>query len=222
MLQARTTPGTSQSLGVNATVLNPDSVLYFVTLRYLSPTTGEEYALSYYLQIFDQAIVPSDVSFLAWYYDAVEYVLARGFFSGTGQNTFSPNASMTRAMLWTVLANLDGQTLTPGEQWYSGAQLWAAQAGVSDGSDPNGSITREQLALMLYNLAAPGQEDNQNCLAAFSDADSVSPWARQALNWAVGQGILSGRGSGILDPQGTASRAEVAAMLRQYTQLNVE
>lgn len=216
MLQERVSSGSGQYLGLGSSVPNLDSVLYFVTLHYLSPTSHEEYALSYYLQLFDSVIVPSDVSFSAWYYDAVEYALEQGLFSGTGSDSFSPNGTMTRSMLWVVLANVEQAALSGGEYWYSGAQNWVAQEGISDGSDPNGSITREQLALMLYNLADDQETDTADHLSAFSDRDSVSPWAEHALNWAVGQGLFSGGDGGRLNPQGTATRAEVAAVLRQY------
>ena len=219
ILQERTSSGGSQHLGLGNSAPNSDSMLYFITLHYVSPTSQEEYALSYYLQLFDSVIVPSDVSSSAWYYDAVEYALERGFFSGTGSDSFSPNGTMTRSMLWLVLANMEQASLSSGEYWYSGAQRWVAQEGISDGSDPNGSITREQLAVMLYNLAGIQQAEPTDSLSAFSDRDSISAWAEQALNWAVGQGLFSGSDSGKLNPQGTATRAEVAAVLRQYEQV---
>ena len=219
VLRERITSGSGQYLGLGSTMPNLDSVLYFVTLHYVSPATKEEYALSYYLRLFDSVIIPSDVPFNAWYYGSVEYALERGLFSGTGSDSFSPNGTMTRSMLWMVLANLKGATLSAGQYWYSGAQSWAAQEGISDGSDPNGAITREQLALMLYNLSNVQEEDSTDYLSAFSDRSSVSPWAQQSINWAVGQGLFSGSDSGKLNPKGTATRAEVATVLRQYEQV---
>ena len=220
ILEQRSGSG-SQSLGLGSYVPDVDSLLYFITLHYISPTTGEEYALSYYLQVFDQVIVPSDVSPSAWYYGAVEYALANGLFSGTGADTFSPNGAATRSMLWVVLANLEGQSLSGGEFWYSAAQSWAMQRGISDGSDPNGSITREQLALMLYNLSGSPLLDGADHLGAFTDRQDVSLWAEQGVSWAVSQGLLSGSGNGVLNPKGTATRAEVAAVLRQDAQLEL-
>ncbi len=218
VLRVRSSGG-SQFLGLGTSVPDVDSLLYFITLHYISPITQEEYALSYYLRIFDQVIVPSDVPPSAWYYGAVEYVLAQGLFSGTGTDSFAPNESATRSMLWVVLANLENQTLSGGEFWYSAAQNWAIQRGISDGSDPNGSITREQLALMLYNLAGSPPPDETDHLSVFTDQEDVSLWAEQGVNWAVSQGLLSGSGNGILNPKGTATRAELAAVLRQYAQL---
>ena len=206
---------TLKSLGSSASPY--DDMLYYITVRYLSPVDSEEYALGYYLQLHESFIMPDDVSESAWYYSAVKYALQKGLFSGTGPNTFSPNAPMTRAMLWTVLAKVDGQTLASGSPWYSAAQSWAIQAGVSDGTNPDGSITREQLAVMLYKLAGASSTD-LNSLASFKDGTKVSSWAQIAMAWAVDNGILSGRSGGILDPQGNATRAEVAAMLRQYVE----
>lgn len=219
ILQERVSSGSGQYLGLGSSVPNLNSMLYFVTLHYVSPTSQEEYALSYYLQMFDSVIVPSDVPFNAWYYGAVEYALEQGLFSGTGSDSFSPNGTMTRSMLWLVLANAEKASLSAGEYWYSGAQDWVAQEGISDGSDPNGSITREQLALMLYNLAGVQETDTVDHLSAFSDRSSISPWSEHALNWAVGQGLFSGGDGGKLNPQGTATRAEVATVLRQYEQV---
>ena len=218
-LQARVTAGDSQFLGLGNSAPNADSVLYFITLHYISPTTQTEYALSYYLQLFESVIVPSDVPVFSWYYDAVEYALERGLFSGTGSDTFTPNGTMTRSMLWVVLANLEDASLSGGQYWYSAAQEWAAREGISDGSDPDGSITREQLALMLYNLSDVREEEPADHLSAFSDRSSISFWAEHALNWAVGLGIFSGTDGGRLNPGGTATRAEVAAVLRQYEQV---
>lgn len=219
VLQERSVSG-SQSLGLGSYVPDADSLLYFVTLHYISPIAGEEYALSYYLQIFDSVIVPSDVSPFSWYYGAVEYALEQGLFSGTGADTFSPNETMTRSMLWVVLANLEDASLSGGQYWYSAAQSWAAREGISDGSAPDGSITREQLALMLYNLAGSPALDGTDHLSSFTDRDRVSFWAEQGLNWAVSQGLLSGGDNGALNPGGSATRAEVATVLRQYCLLN--
>ena len=194
-----------------------EDILYFITVRYLSPVDSEEYALGYYLQLHQSLIMPGDVASNAWYYEAVKYVLEKGLFSGTGANTFSPNSPMTRAMLWTVLAKVDGQTLASGNPWYSAAQSWAIKAGVSDGTNPNGSITREQLAQMLYRLAGAASTSTAS-LSSFSDGGKVSSWAQNAMAWAVDNSILSGRSGGVLDPQGNATRAEVAAMLRQYVE----
>lgn len=122
---------------------------------------------------------------------------------------------MTRAMLMTVLFRVEGGTaLENAESWYSDALKWSKEKGLSDGSSPEGYITREQLATILYRHAgSPAVTGN---LSGFSDQAKVSNWASDALCWAVEQGIISGKGNGILDPGGNATRAEVAAIMMRY------
>ena len=154
-----------------------------------------------------------DVAANAWFYDAVAYVSASGMMTGTSAAAFSPDAATTRAMIWTVLARLNGQSVDGGSPWYAAAQSWAVSAGVSDGADPDGSITREQLAAMLYRAAgSPAVSGN---FLAFSDGDSVSSWAESAMLWATQSGIIGGI-DGALAPQGQATRAQVAAMLQRF------
>ena len=154
-----------------------------------------------------------DVAANAWYYDAVAYVSASGMMTGTSAAAFSPDAATTRAMIWTVLARLNGQSVDGGSPWYAAAQSWAVSAGVSDGTDPAGNITREALAAMLYRAAgSPAVSGN---FLAFSDGDSVSSWAESAMLWATQNGIIGGI-DGALAPQGQATRAQVAAMLQRF------
>ena len=154
-----------------------------------------------------------DVAANAWYYDAVAYVSASGMMTGTSAAAFSPDAATTRAMIWTVLARLNGQSVDGGSPWYAAAQSWAVSAGVSDGTDPAGNITREALAAMLYRAAgSPAVSGN---FLAFSDGDSVSSWAESAMMWATQSGIIGGI-DGALAPQGQATRAQVAAMLQRF------
>ncbi|WNX83349.1 S-layer homology domain-containing protein [Agathobaculum sp. NTUH-O15-33] len=169
------------------------------------------------LKVVDNAKQFDDVPAEKWYADAVSFVTSRGLFSGMGDRTFAPDAQMSRAMLMTVLARLDGQDTAGGEQWYSKAMAWAVQTGISDGTNPDGSITREQLAAMLYRFAGSPAVDGGEL--AFSDADQVSAYAADALRWASGKGIITGKGGGLLDPKGNATRAEVAAMLMRYVSL---
>ena len=199
-LQARSSNGHSHAVpGLTYSPASERTLLYFVTVHYLSAVDQEEYTLSYYLRLFDSVIVPSDVAANAWYYDTVEYALQQGLFSGTGADAFSPDAYATRAMLWTVLAKLKGQSVAGSTPWYAAAQNWAVQNEVSDGTDPNGSITREQLAQMLYRLADPRKESSSAVLSAYPDSTRISAWAQNAMAWAVENGILSGRANGNLD-----------------------
>lgn len=149
-----------------------------------------------------------------WAEDAIDFATAHELFAGTTETTFTPDSPMTRAMLMTVLARFDGEDTTGGSVWYEKGMAWAVHSGVSDGSNPGGSITREQLATMLYRYAGSPAVDGS--LADFPDADSVSDYAVDAMCWAVSTGIIGGMGDGTLNPQGSATRAQVAAILMRY------
>ena len=151
----------------------------------------------------------------AWYTDAVEYVTANGLMEGTSATTFEPESAMTRAMVWAILARIDGETVT-GANWVETAREWAMANGVSDGTDPNGNVTREQLATMLWRYA--GEPASSYSLSAFTDADSVSGYAATAMAWAVEHGIITGVTDTTLVPQGTATRAQCAAMLMRFVE----
>ena len=163
-----------------------------------------------------------DVKESDWYYEAVKYVTVNGLMNGTGAGRFEPNLATSRAMIWTILARMSGVNTTGGSVWYAAAQQWAIATGVSDGTNPNGIITREQLAAMLYRYAvskgmvtAPVTAD----LSVYSDAASVSAYAVEAMQWAVGTGLINGM-NGKLNPQGSATRAQVATMLMRFAQLS--
>ena len=149
-----------------------------------------------------------------WAEDAISFVTARGMFSGTTETTFAPDSAMTRAMLWTVLARFDGEDTTGGNVWYEKGMEWAKANGVSDGSNPNGSITREQLATMLWRYS--GSPAVEGGLDRFSDADKVSGYAVDAMRWAVEIGLIDGIGNDTLAPQGDATRAQLATILTRY------
>ena len=164
------------------------------------------------VKVYDNSKFFSDVPAANWASDAVAFVSSRELFNGTGANTFSPNAPMTRQMLMTVLARLDG-TDTSGNAYAKGME-WAIRNGVSNGSDPEGKITREQLATMLWRYA--GSPSVSGRMTGFVDADQISGYAEDAILWATKAGIIGGKGNGQLDPKGYATRAEVAAMLMRY------
>lgn len=177
-----------------------------------------------------------DVKSTDWYYEAVEYVNTQGLFNGTGTNEFSPNASMTRGMFVTVLgkaAKMDTSAYgtsqfkdVPGDAYYAPYVTWAAEVGVVNGTSPNtfspnNSITREDMATMLYKYArAYGYDtsyDEANLLA-FPDAGKISSYAQVPMVWAVTQGVLAGS-DGYLNPKGYATRAETAQIF--YNSRNV-
>ncbi len=151
-----------------------------------------------------------------WAESDVDFVSARELFNGTGPATFSPEASMTRGMVVTVLARLAGENTDGGANWYDKGCAWAVANGVSDGTDPNGSITREQLAAMLYRYA--GSPAVSGSLSTYADASSVSDYATSAMQWCVNNGIITGM-DGLLNPQGQATRAQVSAMFARYIRL---
>lgn len=161
-----------------------------------------------------------DVQTNDWYFGAVQYVTENGLMNGTG-NGFEPNLATSRAMIWTILARMSNVNTASGGEWYAVAQQWAKKNGVSDGTMPNGTITREQLAAMLYRYAvskgmvkAPVTAN----LSIFADASSVSTYANEAMQWAVATGLINGM-DGKLNPQGSATRAQVATMLMRFAEL---
>ncbi len=157
-----------------------------------------------------------DVSRADWFYDYVQYVAQNGLMEGTTRTAFEPNASMTRAMFWTVLARIDGETIT-GDSWKTLAQNWAVESGISDGTNADALITREQMVTMLYRYAGSPVTGGM-AISEFTDGASVSDYATDAVTWALSEGILTGMGDGILAPQGTATRAQAAAMLMRFVE----
>lgn len=155
-----------------------------------------------------------DVAKDSWYEAGVTYVTDKGLFQGVAEGVFAPNTNMTRAMLMTVLARLDGQETSGGATWYAKAMDWAKAQGISDGSAPDGSVTREQLVTMLYRYAKP--EKAEGGLDGFSDKGEVSAWAKEAMEWAVANNIVTGKSGARLDPRGTATRAEVATIIQRF------
>lgn len=155
-----------------------------------------------------------------WYYSAVEYVTVNGLMNGTGKG-FEPNLATSRAMIWTILARISDVNTASSGEWYAVAQQWAIANGVSDGTMPNGTITREQLAAMLYRYAvSKGMVKGPATagLSVFADANSVSSYAVEAMQWAVSTGLIGGM-DGKLNPQGSATRAQVATMLMRFAEL---
>lgn len=161
------------------------------------------------------ALVFSDVPAGSWYYDAVAYVSENGLMNGVDAGTFDPNGTLTRAMVWTILARLEGVDTEGGASWYAKAQAWAMESGVSDGDDPMGAITREQLVTMLWRYSgAPGVE----FLLTAPDAGKISSWAMDAMRWAVSEGIIEGDETGAVNPTGSATRAEAAAIFMRFAE----
>ena len=174
----------------------------------------------------------SDVTTDDWFYEAVVYVSENGLMEGTGENKFSPNVSMSRAMLVTVLYRLDGSPEVSGEipfpdvgsgKWYSDAILWASENNIIEGYSNgnfgiNDLVTREQAVVILHRYAKMKELDISvtDDLSGYTDIDTVSDWALEAINWAIAEGIIQGRNAVSIAPKGTSSRAEVATILMRY------
>ena len=163
-----------------------------------------------------------DVPTSAWYYTAVKYVYDNKLMDGVDTYTFAPNDTLTRAMVWTIIARMSGVDTTGGNTWYAKAQEWVVVNGISDGENPTAAITREQLVTMLHRYAQIKGYDvsvgeNTNILS-YVDATSISEYAVAAFQWACGSGLTEGDENGALTPLATATRAQAAAMIMRFCQ----
>ena len=177
----------------------------------------------------------SDVSSSAWYAEAVNYVYENGLMTGISSTQFAPNNTLTRAMVVQTLYAMANKPAVSGSEnftdvssgdWFADAVTWASANGIVSGYNatqfaPNDPLTREQLALILYGYAQMrGYNTTQSgtSIQEFTDYGSISAWALEAMDWAVNAGLLSGKGNGVLDPTGTATRAEVAQILMNFSE----
>ena len=163
----------------------------------------------------------SDVRESDWFYEDVAYVYEKGMMNGTGRAAFGPDASTTRGMIVTILARMEGVDTTKGAAWYAAGREWAMKNGISDGTNMEANITREQLATILFRYVVYKGLDLvtlEDTLSRFSDRNEISSYAVSAMNWAVGQGLVKGSG-GKLNPKGNATRAQVAAILHRFCEL---
>ena len=221
-----TLPGSSTSAKVEIPVENvtPGTVAVIVhpdgTEEIIKNTLATESGVAVTLsdgetvKIVDNTKTFDDVGDAHWSADAVTFVSSRELFQGTSETTFAPDTAMSRGMIVTVLARFDGVDTSGGSSWYEAGMQWAVEAGISDGSGMDQSLTREQLATMLYRYA--GSPAVTGSVNTFPDAGSVSGFAADAMAWAVENGLISGMGDGTLAPQGQATRAQVAAILQRF------
>ena len=154
-----------------------------------------------------------DVTARDWFYDAVKYVYEKGMMDGVDAGVFAPNDTLTRAMVWTIIARAEGVDTTGGATWYAKAQEYVTAKGISDGENPNAPITRQELVTMLYRLA--GEPAVSGTITA-PDASSVSSWAQSAMTWAMNIGLVEGDENGAVTPTATATRAQAAALIMRY------
>ena len=156
----------------------------------------------------------ADVNKGDWFYDAVAYVYGNDLMNGTSATAFSPYLTTSRAMMLTMLARYDGVDTTTGSTWYEAGAVWAVAEGISDGTNLEADLTREQLVTMLWRYT--GSPVVESDLSAYPDGGAVSDWAVNAMIWATQTGVITGNGAGALAPQGTATRAEVATILARF------
>ena len=165
----------------------------------------------------------TDVKTNDWFADAVQYAVDNGLMNGTSSDKFTPKGATTRGMIVTILYRQAGSpdVESDGATWWSDARVWAMENGVSDGTNMEKAITREQLATMLYRYAELNGEDVSKTasLEEFQDANAVSAYAVDALKWAVAEGIVTGKTGGIIDPLSGATRAETATMFMRFCEL---
>ena len=224
-----TIPVRNASAGTVAVIVRPDGTQEVIRKTALSengvtfPVSGQAD-----IRIVDNSRTFADVPSGFWAEDAITFVTARGIYNGTSATEFTPNSGMTRGMLAKVLHNLENNpaasvpaafTDLPADFWCADSIAWAAEQGIvggyADGTfRANQTITREQLVTMLYRYA--GAPASGGCLLNYPDASSISGFAADAMCWAVENGILSGTAQGTLNPQGTATRAQVAAILMRF------
>ena len=165
--------------------------------------------------VFGQGALPFvDVSVNAWYYETVKAAYEAGLMNGVTDTEFAPNATLTRAMIWTIIARASGVDTEGGATWYAKAQEWAVTKGVSDGEDPMGNVTREQLVTMLWRLN--GSEVMTGYIGNYIDTGDISEWANNAMLWAVQNGIIEGDENMALAPKADTTRAQAATFFVRY------
>ena len=205
----------SVSTSVDTGVPMDEALMSYITEELDGVVTAEQYGEP---QGRITVIEPvfTDVASGQWFYDAVMYVYENGIMNGMDKSTFAPDGSLTRAMVWTMLARMDGVETEGGDAWYSKAQAWAVENEVSDGTSPDGAITREQLVTMLYRYVqykgidvSVGEDTN---ILSYTDAADISEYAVSAFQWACGSGLIKGDDNNALTPKADTTRAQAATM----------
>ena len=210
-------PGPVDPTPIDPTPVNPGTPSIPTPVNPSNPETNAEEYLSKYM----------DLKSGTWYSKSVAFMLEKGYMNGVSDKEFSPNGTLTRAQLVTILHRISGlpsggyQTSfgdVSSGQWYTSAVEWAVANGIIQGYEdnsfrPNQAVTREQIALILYRSS--GKPYSDSSLSAFSDADKISAFALDAMRWAVEQGLIQGS-NGRLNPLSSATRAEIATILTRY------
>lgn len=161
----------------------------------------------------------ADVAGDFWAHDAIAWAWENGYMSGVSASAFAPDAPISRQQIWMILARVSGQNSASMAE----ARRWALDGGISDGTNPGGAVTRQQLAALLYRFAQLTNRDTTQggmVIWEFPDVGAISGYAEAAMDWAVSAGIMDGTSQGTLNPQGQASRAQFAVMLMRFCQLD--
>ena len=169
------------------------------------------------ITIVNEPVLYTDVPEDEWFYDAVEFVTEAGYMDGVAEGIFDPEGTATRGMLMTVLARFHGETLETTDPWYQAGMDWAMEAGVSDGTRPTENVTREEVVTMMWRLLGEPQADAD--LSAHPDADEISDWAMEAVEWAVSSDLMEGSDGNMLNPGNPATRAEIAQLMVRFSNL---
>ena len=186
--------------------------------KYIPPVdpVDPDYPLISILPALAKDLPFTDVTSTDWFYNDVKYAYETGLMTGTASDAFSPGAPVTRGMVMTILARREGIRTDRYTPWYAAGCEWAKANGISDGTNPEAPVTREQLAAMLYRYAAlKGRDLTAGENLNFTDASDISDYALPALQWATGEKILTGS-NGALNPQAPTTRAHLAAILHRY------
>lgn len=164
----------------------------------------------------DSTVKFTDINENDWFYDDVKFVLEKGLFYGVSETIFAHQAKMTRAMIITVLARYAGVDTSGGEQLWSKAVEWGVKNNITDGTNLEDNVTREQLVVLLWRYA--GSPAGAADLSAFNDRSNISDWAYDAMKWAVDKGLIRGYSDNTINPKGSATRAEVASIIRRFVE----
>lgn len=233
---ARSSAGGTQAMDCTADKLTgPETMVYMILIRWVDPADNEEKSQCYYLRIYEQlpalsAAAFQDVAPRSWYYASVDYAAANGLMSGTSAVTFSPDLILSRGMLAQILYSISESPETKeapvyfdvsSKDWFYHAVSWASEEGIMTGIGgnlfaPNNDLTRQQLALILFQYAKLSEQDTsaRANLTTYPDHADAAHWSREALEWAVASGLLASREHGMLAPNATVTRAECACVLR--------
>ena len=205
----------SVSTSVDTGVPMDEALMSYITEELDGVVTAEQYGEPQGRITIIEPVF-TDVASSQWFFEAVMYVYDNGIMNGMDRSTFAPDGSLTRAMVWTMLARMDGVETEGGDAWYSKAQAWAVENEVSDGTSPDGAITREQLVTMLYRYVqykgidvSVGEDTN---ILSYTDAAEISEYAVSAFQWACGSGLIKGDDNNALTPKADTTRAQAATM----------